>query len=60
MSRFGRAFYRRELSKSIEDGDKTVLRRVEGRKVDDMWVMGEESVVPFWAGKELRWEIVEN
>jgi len=27
---------------------------------DEEWVMGNESVVPFWAGKELRWEIVED
>jgi len=36
------------------------LQKVEGRKVVELWVMGNESVVPFWAGKELRWEIVED
>ena len=36
------------------------LRKVEGRKVDERWELGGESVVPFWAGKKLGWEIVEN
>jgi len=59
VSRFGRAFYGRELQGTIEE-KKTVLRKIEGKKVDEQWVMGNESVVPFWAGKELRWEIVEH
>ena len=36
------------------------LRKVEGRKVDERWELGGGSVVPFWAGKKLGWEIVEN
>jgi len=59
VSRFGRAFYGRELQGTIEE-KKTVLRKIEGKKVDEQWVMGNESVVPFWAGKELRWEIAED
>jgi dihydroorotase len=58
VSRFGRAFYGRELQGTIEGKEKTVLRKIAGKRVDEQWVMGNESVVPFWAGKELRWEIV--
>jgi dihydroorotase len=60
VSGFGRAFYNRELHGIAEGKEKTVLRKIEGKKVDEQWVMGNESVVPFWAGKELRWEIVED
>jgi dihydroorotase len=65
VSAFGRAFYARAFPGVGGDwnrGKTVVLRRVdgEGRKVDERWVMGEESVVPFWAGKALRWEIVEG
>jgi len=61
-STFGRAFYGREVGATREGAGRVVLRKVEGegRKVDERWVLGEESVVPFWAGKELKWEIVEN
>lgn len=56
---FGRAFYGRELS-GAQAEKKTVLRKVEGRKVAEEWSLGDETVVPFWAGKELRWEIVAD
>ncbi|KDQ64670.1 hypothetical protein JAAARDRAFT_28309 [Jaapia argillacea MUCL 33604] len=53
----GRRFYGRQGK-----GETVVLRRVEGegKKVQEEWKVGEESVVPFWAGKELGWEIVEE
>jgi len=60
VSTFGRAFYGKEIQGTSEGEKTTVLKKVEGRKVDEQWVMGNESVVPFWAGKELRWEIVED
>lgn len=60
VSGFGRAFYRREITGSSGEKRKTTIRKVEARKVDEQWVMGNESVVPFWAGKGLRWEIVED
>jgi len=59
VSSFGRAFY----GVGVRVGDeRVVLRKLEGkgRKVDERWVLGEESVVPFWAGKQLKWEIVED
>ena len=55
VSTNGRAFYR----KPAREADKVVLRRAK-KRVDDIWSQGEDSVVPFWAGKELLWEIVES
>ncbi|KZP12089.1 Dihydroorotase [Athelia psychrophila] len=55
---FGRAFYGRQLHGTHAE-KQTLLRKVVGQKVEDQWSLGEQSVVPFWAGKELRWELVE-
>jgi dihydroorotase len=55
VSTFGRAFYKVEGKEG-----KVTLRKVEGKKVEERWALGGESVVPFWAGKKLGWEIVEN
>jgi dihydroorotase len=46
VSGFGRAFYRREITGSSGEKRKTTIRKVEARKVDEQWVMGNESVVP--------------
>ena len=54
VSTNGRAFYR----KPAREGDKVVLKRAH-KPIHDIWTQGEDSVVPFWDGKELRWEIVE-
>ncbi|THH33605.1 hypothetical protein EUX98_g599 [Antrodiella citrinella] len=51
----GRAFYQRPAKAAAQ---KTVLRRVGGKKVDAKWAKGDEEVVPFWAEKEIGWEIV--
>ncbi|EPQ59378.1 Dihydroorotase [Gloeophyllum trabeum ATCC 11539] len=56
VSGFGRAFYGRPITKETES--RVVLKKVSGKKVADRWALGQESVVPFWAGKELDWEIV--
>ncbi|KIY63435.1 Dihydroorotase [Cylindrobasidium torrendii FP15055 ss-10] len=58
VSTFGRKFYAREAASTVP---KVVLRKVqeeEGRIVDEVYAVGEQRVVPFWAGKGLRWEIV--
>jgi len=58
VSKFGRAFYGREIGGERAEL-RVVVRKVEGgRRIEDKWVMGEENVVPFWAGKELQWEII--
>jgi dihydroorotase len=56
VSTFGREFY----GVREEEGKSVMLRKGGGKKVDESWVSGGESVIPFWAGKELRWEIVED
>ena len=59
VSTFGRDFYGCGLGK--EGAEMVVLRKVEGgRRIEKWWHMGGENVVPFWAEKELRWEIVED
>ena len=55
VSTNGRAFYR----KPARAGEKVVLRRAKA-KVQEVLTQGEDSVVPFWAGKELNWEIVRE
>ncbi|KAG5654058.1 hypothetical protein H0H81_007784 [Sphagnurus paluster] len=59
VSDFGRAFYKR----SIRSGNrKVVLRRpAEGKDlINEKYVLGADSVVPFWAGREIGWEIAED
>ncbi|KAG6841316.1 hypothetical protein C0991_012315 [Blastosporella zonata] len=60
VSNFGRAFYKQTISADIHS--KVVLRRPSsgGFLVDNQYVLGENSVVPFWAGKQLRWEIARD
>ncbi|EIM88476.1 Dihydroorotase [Stereum hirsutum FP-91666 SS1] len=58
-STYGRRFYRREISGAGAAAAKVTLRKVGGRVVDERWTLEGESVVPFWAGKELGWEIIE-
>lgn len=55
VSTNGRAFYH----KPARESDKVVLRRTK-KVVDEIWTQGDDSVVPFWAGKELEWEIAES
>lgn len=53
VSGFGRAFYGRETTEG-----KVTLRKVSDKVVEESWSLGDASVVPFWAGKEIGWEIV--
>jgi dihydroorotase len=66
VSGFGRAFYKREVASDVPimagstTKGKVVLRKMSvGQIIDERYVDGEESVVPFWAGREICWEIVE-
>jgi dihydroorotase len=62
VSEFGRRFYRCEVQRMAEEGNVKVRKVLDkgGRKIEEKWIGDEEqSVVPFWAGKELKWEIVE-
>ncbi|EED80766.1 predicted protein [Postia placenta Mad-698-R] len=55
VSTNGRIFYRASASA----GENVVIRKVQGKRVEEKWVEGEQSVVPFWAGRDLSWEVVE-
>lgn len=55
VSTNGRVFYRASASA----GENVVIRKVQGKRVEEKWVEGEQSVVPFWAGRDLSWEVVE-
>lgn len=58
VSTNGRAFYGRPVT----EGDKQiVLRRASGKVVGiEGYGTGPTHVVPFWAGKEIGWEIVDE
>ncbi|KAG6911739.1 hypothetical protein DXG01_007989 [Tephrocybe rancida] len=60
VSNFGRAFYKQTLS--TDGPSQVVLRRPSsgGFLVADKYDLAEDSVVPFWAGKNLRWEIAKD
>uniref|UniRef100_A0A8H8CJQ0 dihydroorotase n=1 Tax=Psilocybe cubensis TaxID=181762 RepID=A0A8H8CJQ0_PSICU len=60
VSGFGRAFYQEPIDQS--KGARVIkLRRPSSKKiVDDKYVLGNESLIPFWAGKEIGWEIEED
>ncbi|EGO01695.1 hypothetical protein SERLA73DRAFT_166222 [Serpula lacrymans var. lacrymans S7.3] len=59
VSGFGRRFYKRDVDPA--GPVKTVmLRKVVGQKIAEEWILGDQSVVPFWAGKELEWEIAKE
>ncbi len=56
MSTFGRRFYLRPATSKV-----VKLRRVsEGKKIDEVYQLDNNSLVPFWAGKAIGWEIVES
>ncbi|KAJ7086619.1 Dihydroorotase [Mycena epipterygia] len=55
-STFGRRFYHRTLS--VEQTDKVLLRKIGNYVVEEKYGAGEDNVVPFWAGKEISWQIV--
>ncbi|KAI0650697.1 hypothetical protein C8Q79DRAFT_1036444 [Trametes meyenii] len=58
VSAHGRAFYGRPVSESDE---RVVLRRAPRRVVGiEGYGAGPTHVVPFWAGKEIGWEIAEE
>ncbi|KAG6833798.1 hypothetical protein H0H87_011732 [Tephrocybe sp. NHM501043] len=60
VSNFGRAFYKQTLS--VGNQKRVTLRRASsgGFRVQDNYVLVDDSLVPFYAGKELRWEIARD
>lgn len=58
VSKHGRAFYRRPVSESDK---RAVLRRASSKVVAiEGYGAGQTHVVPFWAGKTIGWEMVEE
>ncbi|KAF8351152.1 hypothetical protein F5887DRAFT_1058094 [Amanita rubescens] len=56
VSTFGRNFYQRPATPKV-----VKLRRVsEGRKIEELYQLDNNNLVPFWAGKAIGWEIVES
>ena len=55
VSTNGRAFYRVPVTSGE---DSVTIRRTSGKLIEEQFVQGEQSVVPFWAGKPIGWEIV--
>ncbi|THH20141.1 hypothetical protein EW146_g1153 [Bondarzewia mesenterica] len=60
VSTFGRRFYGREVAENNGHMHRVLLKKVPKKVVTDSWSLRGESVVPFWAGKELNWEIVQE
>ncbi|KAF8974639.1 dihydroorotase [Flammula alnicola] len=57
----GRAFYKYPVDAQKHGRAVIKLRKTPtGNVVDADYVLGNESLVPFWAGKEIGWEIVEE
>ncbi|KAK0499835.1 Dihydroorotase [Armillaria luteobubalina] len=54
-SLFGRNFYGLPV-----DGLPTVTIKKTTRKVVENYALNGEAVVPFWSGKEINWEIVDQ
>ncbi|KAM6503261.1 dihydroorotase [Amanita muscaria] len=56
VSTFGRAFYQRPAV----EGKVVRLRRLpQGKTIDESYQLEGQSLVPFWAGKEMGWEIAD-
>jgi len=57
VSSNGRAFYRCPPGANAR---LVVLQKVKGYQVEDVWSVGNETVRPFWAGKEIGWKIIDQ
>jgi dihydroorotase len=60
VSTFGRAFYKRGVD--VDSHSKVVLQKTVAGKalIDDRYVLGDNTVVPFWAGRDMGWKIVSE
>lgn len=54
VSNYGRAFYGRKAGANAR---RIVLDKVNNYRMEDTWTFDDESVRPFWGGKELGWQI---
>jgi len=56
VSDFGRSFYNQPIKSEVKS---VVLRRSPGKVVDEQYMLGNDALVPFWAGKAIEWEIAQ-
>lgn len=54
VSDFGRAFYKRAPGTNAR---QVVIRKRGAVKIKGAWSLGSDCITPFWAGKEIGWEI---
>jgi dihydroorotase len=54
VSDFGRSFYNQPI---ISETNSVILRRSPGKVVDEQYTLGNDALIPFWAGKAIEWEI---
>ncbi|KAF8220360.1 Dihydroorotase [Tricholoma matsutake] len=60
VSNFGRAFYKREAGADSSHSKVMLQKIAEEALIDDRYVLNDDVVVPFWAGKEIGWKIVSE
>ncbi|KAF8897271.1 dihydroorotase [Infundibulicybe gibba] len=61
VSTFGRAFYKQEVPPEVQL--TTYLQSTEeanGLTIEESYASGDENVIPFWAGKTIKWEIIQG
>lgn len=56
----GRSFYKFPVEDQKYSRTVFLRKTTPGTLVDTKYVLGTESLVPFWAGKEIGWEIYDN
>ncbi|KAF8901673.1 hypothetical protein CPB84DRAFT_1777174 [Gymnopilus junonius] len=59
VSGHGRAFYGQPAEQHLNQRLVTLRKTSTKKLVDGEYILENESLVPFWAGKEIGWEIVE-
>lgn len=60
VSEFGRRFYGVELRNGDKDVYSTPVKLVRvGSTVNQELSLGDQAVIPFWAGRTLDWSIEE-
>lgn len=61
VSGHGRNFYKIPIeNQNVGTKVVTLVRTPAGSVVDEKYMSGNETLVPFWAGKEIGWEIAEQ
>lgn len=57
VSDFGRSFYGQPIK---TEGKSVILRRSPAKLVDEQYILGNNVLVPFWAGEAIGWEIASE